>query len=70
MRSLAFSISKSSWGPVHGVSNVDFDVHEDEVFGIAGESGCGKSTVIVHCCTFCRITALPVQTCARIWTAI
>jgi peptide/nickel transport system ATP-binding protein len=26
--------------------NVSFDVHEKEIFGIAGESGCGKSTVV------------------------
>ncbi len=36
----------TSQGPVHAVTDMSFDVHENEVFGIAGESGCGKSTLI------------------------
>lgn len=37
---------KTAQGPVHAVSNISFDLAENEVFGIAGESGCGKSTLI------------------------
>ncbi len=29
---------------VHAVDNVSFDLHKGEIFGIAGESGCGKTT--------------------------
>ena len=32
-------------GQVHAVSNVSFDIHKGEFFGLAGESGCGKSTI-------------------------
>lgn len=31
-------------GVVHAVSDVSFDIHKGEFFGLAGESGCGKST--------------------------
>jgi peptide/nickel transport system ATP-binding protein len=31
-------------GPVRAVDNVSFTIHEGEVFGLAGESGSGKST--------------------------
>ena len=33
-------------GNVHVVNNVDFTIRENEVFGIAGESGCGKTTLL------------------------
>lgn len=39
-------VYETSQGPVHAVTDVSFDVMENEVFGIAGESGCGKSTLI------------------------
>ena len=32
-------------GAVHAVSKVSFDIHKGEFFGLAGESGCGKSTI-------------------------
>lgn len=32
-------------GDVRAVNNVSFDIGKGEVFGLAGESGCGKSTV-------------------------
>lgn len=32
-------------GSVHAVTDVSFDIHRGEFFGLAGESGCGKSTI-------------------------
>lgn len=33
-------------GPVHVVNNVNFVIQDNEIFGIAGESGCGKTTLL------------------------
>ncbi|MDD3409354.1 MAG: ABC transporter ATP-binding protein [Eubacteriales bacterium] len=33
-------------GNVVAVEDVNFDIHDNEIFGIAGESGCGKSTML------------------------
>ena len=32
------------FGPTKAVDNVSFEVHKGEVFGLVGESGCGKTT--------------------------
>lgn len=32
-------------GEVQAVTDVSFDIHKGEFFGLAGESGCGKSTI-------------------------
>jgi len=32
-------------GPVRAVDHVSFEIYPNEVFGLAGESGCGKSTI-------------------------
>lgn len=36
---------RTSRGAARAVDGVSFDIHRNEVFGLAGESGCGKSTI-------------------------
>jgi oligopeptide/dipeptide ABC transporter ATP-binding protein len=42
IRDLTISF-KTSNSPIKVVSSLNFDIHEGEVFGLVGESGCGKS---------------------------
>ena len=37
---------KTQAGPVPAVRRADFDIDRGEVLGLAGESGCGKSTIV------------------------
>ena len=45
VRDLAITY-KTQGGPVPAVRGVDFDIDKGEVLGLAGESGCGKSTIV------------------------
>jgi len=33
-------------GDVQVLQNLNFEIFENEIFGIAGESGCGKTTLL------------------------
>ncbi len=33
-------------GDVHVINDLNFEIHDNEIFGIAGESGCGKTTLL------------------------
>lgn len=33
-------------GDVHVINNLNFEIRDNEIFGIAGESGCGKTTLL------------------------
>ncbi len=45
VRDLAITYSTQG-GPVPAVRGVTFDIEKGEVLGLAGESGCGKSTIV------------------------
>lgn len=45
-RTMAQSMRGASGGKVHAVDDVSFDIQRAEVFGLAGESGSGKTTVL------------------------
>lgn len=33
-------------GNIHVINNLNFEIYDNEIFGIAGESGCGKTTLL------------------------
>ncbi|MCW2801501.1 MAG: peptide transporter ATP-binding protein [Aeromicrobium sp.] len=42
------AVFKREIGKVKAVDGISFDIHEGEVLGLVGESGCGKSTTILE----------------------
>lgn len=51
-------------GDVRACNNVSFDIAPGEVFGLAGESGCGKSTVAFSLMRYIsHLRLLPVVRC-------
>lgn len=55
-------------GDVRACNNVSFDIAPGEVFGLAGESGCGKSTVafsLMRCISHPRLL-LAVKCCLTV----
>jgi ABC-2 type transport system ATP-binding protein len=48
---------EKSYGDVHAVRGIDFDVASGEVFGFLGPNGAGKSTTIKILCTLASPTA-------------
>jgi ABC-2 type transport system ATP-binding protein len=47
---------KKSYGDIHAVKGVDFDVRSGETFGFLGPNGAGKSTTIKILCTLAKAT--------------
>ena len=33
-------------GDIHVINDLNFEIYDNEIFGIAGESGCGKTTLL------------------------
>ena len=52
-------------GDVKAVDGVSFDVHKGEIFGLVGESGCGKTTLGRTVLYLQRPTAGSVESAAR-----
>ena len=40
---------KKSFGGVHALKGVDLEIRKGEIHCLAGENGCGKSTLIKAC---------------------
>jgi peptide/nickel transport system permease protein len=51
-------VYETSDAPVRAVRNVSFDLRRGEVLGIAGESGCGKTTLAYAICQIQRAPAV------------
>jgi peptide/nickel transport system permease protein len=51
-------VYQASDAPVRAVRNVSFDLRRGEVLGVAGESGCGKTTLAYAICQIQRPPAL------------
>jgi ABC-2 type transport system ATP-binding protein len=52
---------RKSYGEVHAVRGVDFDVEPGETFGFLGPNGAGKSTTIKILCTLAKATGGSAQ---------
>jgi ABC-2 type transport system ATP-binding protein len=52
---------RKSYGDVHAVRGVDFDVESGETFGFLGPNGAGKSTTIKILCTLAKATGGTAQ---------
>ncbi len=50
---------KTDKGPLNVVSNLSFDIKDSEVFGLVGESGCGKSLTALSILRILPLNAYP-----------
>jgi len=62
------NLSKT-YGDVHAVDNVTFDIQQGEIFGLLGPNGAGKSTTINVLCTYTELTAGKVTVAGHSVTA-